>query len=58
MAKYKPVKTLTFTTKSYPDTVKAANKIAKRQNRNVHEVVENILLDEAKKHTTPKGESQ
>ena len=59
MAQYKPVKTLTFTTVSYPQAVKAANKISKRQNRNVHEVVQETLLDEAnKKYTKSEKVSQ
>lgn len=49
MAKYKKTHSITMKEACYPNAVAAANAIAESENRNVHEIVEDVLVAEAEK---------
>ena len=45
MARYKPTKSITLNQENYPGAVANINKIAKEQDRPVHEIADVILRD-------------
>ena len=47
MARYKPIKAVTLTLKSYPESIQLLNLVAKKRNRPGHEVLADLIEEAA-----------
>lgn len=53
MARYKKTTTITLRKSTNPESVKAVNRVAKEQNRSVHDVADQLLLEACKNVPKP-----